>query len=118
MNFLGMGPLELLVIAVLAFIVLGPERMVDAGRMLGRAAREVKRLADEMPKLSLDDLEEAATEKDGRGSDERTAKTPGGEETEREGPVSFRPSSQETKEKATERDEQGEDWTGPGEKSA
>ena len=56
-----------MVIAVLAFIVLGPERMVDAGRMLGKAAREVKRLADDMPKLSLDDLEEAATEKDGRG---------------------------------------------------
>lgn len=109
MNFLGMGPLELLVIAVLAFIVLGPERMVDAGRMLGRAAREVKRLADDMPKLSLDDLEDATTEGEGRRADGRTAKTADGEESEREGPVSFRSSSAATKDKATGRDEQGGD---------
>ena len=106
-----MGPLELVVIAVLAFIVLGPERMVDAGRMLGRAAREVKRMADEMPKLSLDDLEDAATGKDGRGSDGQAAKTDAGAESERDGPVSFRSSSAETKDKVTGRDEQGEDRT-------
>ena len=109
MNFLGMGPLELVVIAVLAFIVLGPERMVDAGRMLGKAAREVKRLADEMPKLSLDDLEEAATGRDVRGTEDQPAKPNEGVETEREGPVSFRSSSQATKEKPTGRDEQGGD---------
>ena len=106
MNVLGMGPLELLVIAVLAFIVLGPERMVDAGRMLGKAAREVKRIADEMPKLSLDDIDEAATGRAGRGSEDQSAKATDGAETEREGPVSFRSNRPEAKEKPTGRDEQ------------
>jgi Tat protein translocase TatB subunit len=36
MNFLGVGPFELLLVLVIATIVLGPERMARAGRMLGR----------------------------------------------------------------------------------
>ena len=32
MNILGMGPLEILLIALVAFIFLGPERMSDAAR--------------------------------------------------------------------------------------
>lgn len=36
MNFLGVGPFELLLVLVIATIVLGPERMAQAGRMLGR----------------------------------------------------------------------------------
>jgi sec-independent protein translocase protein TatB len=36
MNLLGVGPFELLLILVIATIVLGPERMAQAGRVLGR----------------------------------------------------------------------------------
>jgi sec-independent protein translocase protein TatB len=36
MNLLGIGPFELLLILVIATIVLGPERMAQAGRTLGR----------------------------------------------------------------------------------
>lgn len=36
MNFLGVGPFELLLILVIATIVLGPERMAQAGRTLGQ----------------------------------------------------------------------------------
>jgi Tat protein translocase TatB subunit len=36
MNVLGIGPFELLLILVIATIVLGPERMAQTGRMLGR----------------------------------------------------------------------------------
>ncbi|MBN1933380.1 MAG: twin-arginine translocase TatA/TatE family subunit [Anaerolineae bacterium] len=36
MNFLGVGPFELLLILVIATVVLGPERMAQAGRTLGR----------------------------------------------------------------------------------
>ena len=41
MNILGMGPLEVLVIALIAFILLGPQRMVDAARLMGKATKEV-----------------------------------------------------------------------------
>jgi sec-independent protein translocase protein TatB len=36
MNLLGIGPFEILLIMVIATIVLGPERMAQAGRTLGR----------------------------------------------------------------------------------
>ena len=55
MNFLGMGPLEVLVIALIAFILLGPQRMVDAARLLGKTTKEVRRMTDELPKIVLDE---------------------------------------------------------------
>ena len=38
----NMGPLELLIVLGLALIVLGPKRLPDAGRSLGRGMREFK----------------------------------------------------------------------------
>ena len=35
MNFLGVGPFELLLVMIIATIVLGPERMAETGRLLG-----------------------------------------------------------------------------------
>ena len=55
MSFLGMGTLEILVILLVAFILLGPERMIDAGRLMGRATREVRRLTEGLNELRLDD---------------------------------------------------------------
>lgn len=45
MTFLGMGPLEVMIILVVAFIVLGPQRMMDAAKLLGKATREVRRMS-------------------------------------------------------------------------
>ena len=36
MTFLGMGPLEVMIILVVAFIVLGPQRMMDAASSWAR----------------------------------------------------------------------------------
>ena len=55
MTFLGMGPLEILLVLLIAFIVMGPDRMFDAARLLGKAAKEAKRFAEDLPSLSLDD---------------------------------------------------------------
>ena len=54
MNFLSMGPMEVLIVLLVAFIFLGPERMVDAARMLGKATRELSRMVAELPRLDLD----------------------------------------------------------------
>ena len=54
MNFLGMGTMEVLIVLLVAFLFLGPERMVDVARLLGRAVREVRRLSAELPRLDID----------------------------------------------------------------
>lgn len=41
MEFLGIGPLELFFILIIALIVLGPNDMVKAGRTIGRFLRKV-----------------------------------------------------------------------------
>jgi Sec-independent protein translocase protein TatA len=43
MNFLGVGPLELLILAVIALLVLGPKGMADLGRKTGRLIRKITR---------------------------------------------------------------------------
>ena len=50
-----MGALEILVIALVAFILLGPQKMIDAARLLGKATKEVRRMTDELPKIVLDE---------------------------------------------------------------
>ncbi len=39
---MNVGPMEMMVIAVIALIVLGPKRLPDAARSLGRGMREFK----------------------------------------------------------------------------
>ena len=55
MSFLGMGFMEILIILIIAFIFLGPERMIDAAKMLGKAVREVRNVASEIPRVVVDD---------------------------------------------------------------
>ena len=98
MNIFGMGPLELLVIALIAFILLGPQRMVDAARLLGKTTKEVRRLTDELPKIVLEEEQDQSAQakasppvpssgdpEAGQGKDESD-----GEEAADEGPVAFR----------------------------
>jgi sec-independent protein translocase protein TatA len=38
----NIGPMELIIVLVIALIVLGPKRLPDAGRSLGKGLREFK----------------------------------------------------------------------------
>ncbi len=38
----GIGPMELVIVLVIALLVLGPKRLPDAGRSLGRGMRNFK----------------------------------------------------------------------------
>ena len=96
MNFLGMGPMEVLIVLLVAFIFLGPERMVDAARMLGKATRELSRMVAELPRLDLDqDDVFTSGRQSGRGKPAATQsgveaaepEAPGSDEEE---PVTFR----------------------------
>ena len=54
----GIGPMELIVVLVLALLVLGPKRLPDFGRSLGRGMREFKESVtgadrDELPNADV-----------------------------------------------------------------
>lgn len=38
----SIGPMEILIVAIIALLVLGPKRLPDAGRSLGRGIKEFK----------------------------------------------------------------------------
>lgn len=93
MNILGMGPLEILVVALVAFILLGPQRMVDAARLLGKAMKEVRRMTDELPRIVLDEEQAQPAEASSpRGVQETSeeANESGEQEAAADGPVAFR----------------------------
>jgi len=48
MNILGIGPAELLLIFVIVLIVLGPGKLPELARILGKAMRELRRMSLEV----------------------------------------------------------------------
>ena len=73
MNFLGMGPLELGVILLIAFIILGPEKMVESARWLGKMMREVRRMVNELPELNLTEDDISPTNRSSESRNNGTA---------------------------------------------
>lgn len=47
MEFLGVGPLEFFVIAIVALLVIGPSKLPDLARQVGRASRSFRQAAQE-----------------------------------------------------------------------
>ena len=82
MDFLGIGPIELLVIALVAFLFLGPTRMVEVARALGRIVHEVRRATSDLPSLmGLDEPIDQPPQKQAGGATQETEN-----DTRREGP--------------------------------
>jgi TatA/E family protein of Tat protein translocase len=57
----NIGPLELMVILVVALLVVGPAKLPELGRSIGRGLREFRKAQDEVQRtlrLSLDDDDE------------------------------------------------------------
>ena len=55
MNFFGIGGIELIVIALVAFLVLGPRRMAEAGKTIARFMAELRKQRDELTSALLDE---------------------------------------------------------------
>ncbi len=90
MNILGMGFLELLVVFFIAFIVLGPDRMVEMSRKAGRLVGDLRRMNSGLREtLTIDESEQESESRTERaGDDERQ-----GEDADNqlnEAPVDFR----------------------------
>ena len=106
MNIFGMGPLEILVIALIAFILLGPQRMVDAARLMGKATKEVRRMTDELPKIVLDEEQDRPTKESStrreQDTDEGSGEPDNAEVTD-DDPVAFRSAGSRSDADKTER---------------
>ena len=48
MNFFGLGPIEVLVILIVALLVVGPEKLPEMGAVVGRFILDFRRLSDEV----------------------------------------------------------------------
>lgn len=45
---MSLGPLEILVVLVLALLVFGPQRLPEVGRQVGGALREIRRMQEQV----------------------------------------------------------------------
>ncbi len=103
MNFLGMGSMEVLVVLLVAFIFLGPARMIDTGKSLGRAIRQLRRMSADLSESWLDEEDFSLTERPkvhrrgGRGASSNASesqRTTGEQDAaESGGPVAYRPAA-------------------------
>ena len=48
MGFLGIGPWEILLIIILALIVLGPSKLTDFARTLGKVVRAIRKYSSDL----------------------------------------------------------------------
>jgi TatA/E family protein of Tat protein translocase len=70
----NIGPLELMVILLLALVVVGPSKLPEVGRSIGRALREFRNIQDEMRDTINFNLDEPARPRPAPRP--RTARTP------------------------------------------
>ena len=61
----NIGPMELVIVLVIALLVLGPKRLPDAGRSVGRGIREFKQAisGDDRDATAAGDLPAAAADR-------------------------------------------------------
>jgi Sec-independent protein translocase protein TatA len=52
---MGMGGLEVLLILLVGFIVLGPSKMIDATRFIGKAVAQAKGLVNELHQIDVEE---------------------------------------------------------------
>lgn len=65
MNFFGMGPMEIMVIMVIALIVFGPGKLPEIGAQVGRAVKDFRSATSELTgefERTMKDVEAAADE--------------------------------------------------------
>jgi len=70
---MGMGGMEILVILLVAFILLGPAKMVEASRSLGKLVGQMRRMADQIPHVDLKEFDNELTVDDEKNAPDRSS---------------------------------------------
>jgi len=73
---MGIGPLELLLILVIALVVVGPKKLPEMGRQAGKMLRDLRRMQDEVKdtiRFDLDDDDDEPPTTRTRSSDRSSA---------------------------------------------
>ena len=80
MNIMGVGGLELLVVLIVALLVLGPTRVAEYGRTLGKLLGELRRASEGIPAVfeNLLDERKAQTEEEGEEEEDDAPGPPEG----------------------------------------
>jgi len=81
LNFLGIGPGELLFILILALIIFGPRRLPEIGRSLGKSIREFRQASQELTEQFRDELQAASEELEATSEAIRGEQSGGGGES-------------------------------------
>ena len=94
MSFMGMGFLEILVVFLIGFVLVGPERMMEMGKKAGKMLGELRRMSEGLQEsMSMTDFEDGDSSimRNVTSSRPQSAGARSGEGED--GPVSFRPGS-------------------------
>ncbi len=91
MNFLGMGPAELILIFIIALIVFGPGKLPEVGQALGKGIRDFRKMSQELSQqVNLEamtaDLEEQEKARKKPAEEKKTPQVKPAEATTTEAP--------------------------------
>ncbi|MBI4285469.1 MAG: twin-arginine translocase TatA/TatE family subunit [Chloroflexi bacterium] len=71
MDFLGIGPLELLMIFIIAMLLWGPSRMVEIARNLGKAVHSFRKAASDLTTQVTKEVDELTLKEQGRETERK-----------------------------------------------
>ena len=79
MDFLGLGPLEILVILVILIIVFGPMKLPEIAGQIGKTVREVRKATTDMTRQINQEIEASKRDIEAVKSDAKSAAAPIGD---------------------------------------
>ena len=103
MSFLGISYLEIFTVLLVALVFLGPDKMIETAKRIGKTLKDVRKIASEFP--SLEDIQQPETLRTETTNPELQTKTNGDSPSdidsnenlsESDGPVAFRKTEEQS----------------------
>jgi Sec-independent protein translocase protein TatA len=98
MSFMGMGVMEIMVVFLVGFVLVGPERMMEMGKKAGKMLGELRRMSEGLQEsMSMTDFEDGDNPMMRNVTSTRPPSAGASSDGGEDGPVSFRPDSSRSK---------------------